>query len=160
MGKVDYNLGDTQDYSPVAPDVYRGRIFAVTFGPSKSSGQPMYTVEWHITNGEYAGRKVPRDTISFSPKAASMMDEFLNGIKMERTCGACNASYTKSKQEPKVGAVCPACGARGKAIFEDGEPRGSAFVGKEAMIRTGLRAAQDNPERKFPTVEAYAPTED
>lgn len=160
MGKVDYDFNDTQDYAPIPEDVYRVQITNSEYiEKSKSSGQPMFSLEATVRGGEFDGRKLKKQTVSLSQKAATNLDDFLNAIRIERTCKGCGQTFTESEKIPKVGAGCPNCHQRAGVTWNSGEPDGAAFLGKEAMVRVELRPSQQNPERKFPNIARWTAVE-
>ncbi len=57
---VDFrDVPDIQDFSePMPPGVYRCRVIAPKAEVSKASGQPMYTLELMVTDGQYYGRRL------------------------------------------------------------------------------------------------------
>ena len=71
-GELTVNLQDVQEqkFEIVPKGTYQAAIDKLEYGMSQSSGNPMFTVDWKITDGEYTGKSI-RQFLSFSPKALS-----------------------------------------------------------------------------------------
>jgi hypothetical protein len=67
---LSINMDDVaeQSFENVPPGKYKAVIESVEYKTSESSGQPMWSVQMAITEGEFANRKL-FTFLSFSPKA-------------------------------------------------------------------------------------------
>ncbi len=88
-GDLVVNLTDVQElkFENVPKGTYIAEIDECQYGMSQSSGAPMYTVKWKITDGEYANR-VLMQFLSFSAKALPGTKANLNRIAPELTTQA------------------------------------------------------------------------
>lgn len=67
---VDMSNVAEQKFELIPKGIYNAEIDECSFGLSKSSGAPMFTLIHRITSGDFAGRKL-YSYVSFSPKAIS-----------------------------------------------------------------------------------------
>lgn len=153
MSKIQHNLADVETLQPVPKDWYPAHVIKYSYADSKASiqrGAPekMFSLDWEIDEGEFAGRKILFDGVSLSPKAAGFLAEFLDGIKMERTCLNCRAEFTEakrvSKEDSKInkaGLACPHCNDQGPTEWEAGEPTGQALMARRCRIGVTLEPA-------------------
>lgn len=161
--KVRYDLADVGSMEPLPKDWYTAHIIKSEYKMSKASNQPMFTVDWEVDEGEYAGRKINYDNISLSPKAAFMVNDFLEACKVERECTECHNTFTEGKrvtrEESKInkaGLACPSCGSQAPVEWDAGDPPGQAMVGWRCMI--GVTIGEPNEKgQQFNSVEGYAP---
>jgi len=56
MPKLNYNLDEIQDYTPIPKGRYRAKLTKCVMSKSKSSGQPMLVWDWMILTGKSKGR--------------------------------------------------------------------------------------------------------
>lgn len=172
MAKMRENLADVKEFEAIPKDWYAAHVIEYEYGDSKASvarGQPekMFTLTWEVDEGPHAGAKIPFNTVSLSPKAASFRNEFLDAIRMERTCLKCGNEFTEgkrvSKEESKInqaGIACPHCGDQGESEWESGEPIGQALMSRRCMI--GVTVEKTKPSagkeaRDVNRVEGWAP---
>lgn len=69
-GELTINLADVKElkFENIPKGTYLAEVDDVQFGASQSSGAPMFSLKMKISEGEYAGRKLPM-WLSFSQKA-------------------------------------------------------------------------------------------
>lgn len=65
---VDLQSVEEMKFELIPKGIYNAEIDEVQFGNSKSSGAPMFTINYRITDGAYENRKLFQH-VSFSPKA-------------------------------------------------------------------------------------------
>lgn len=88
-GDLVVNLTDVQElkFENVPKGTYLAEVDECTYGMSQSSGSPMYSVKWKITEGEFAGKTLMQ-FLSFSAKALPGTKTNLNRIAPELTVQA------------------------------------------------------------------------
>lgn len=84
MAKIKYDVSDVEpgvDYdTPIPRGVYRCKIADVTVGESKSSGNPMITVEYEVVEkGDWKGRKL-WDYIVLNDASAWKLRQFTDAV--------------------------------------------------------------------------------
>jgi hypothetical protein len=69
-GELTVNLADVKElkFENIPRGTYSAEVDSAEFGMSQNSGSPMIKLVFKITDGEYAGRKLP-SFLSFSAKA-------------------------------------------------------------------------------------------
>ncbi len=69
-GELTINLADIKEmkFENIPKGIYLAEVDECQYGMSQSSGSPMFSLKFKITEGEYAGRKLPA-WLSFSQKA-------------------------------------------------------------------------------------------
>lgn len=157
MAKIRTNLADAEIIEAIPKDWYAAHIIEYAYGDSKASiqrGAPekMFTFTWEVDEGDYSGRKIPFHTVSLSAKAGGLREKFLDDIRFPRTCLSCGNEYTESakvsKEASKInkaGLACPTCMSQGETEWESGEPAGSAFNAKRAMIGVSQEMSRPQP---------------
>ena len=85
-GDLVVNLTDVQEmkFENVPKGTYPAEIDECTYGMSSSSGKPMLTMKWKITEGAYEG-KTPLQFLSFSEKALAGTKTNINRIAPKLT---------------------------------------------------------------------------
>lgn len=59
VGLIDFSsVGDEKEFPVLPRGIYPVTIDEVTFGHSQSSGNPMWTWKFEVSEGEYAGQKL------------------------------------------------------------------------------------------------------
>lgn len=85
-GDLVVNLTDVQElkFENVPKGTYLAEVDECTYGMSQSSGSPMYSIKWKITEGEFADKTLMQ-FLSFSAKALPGTKTNLNRIAPELT---------------------------------------------------------------------------
>lgn len=104
-GDLVINLQDVQEqkFENVPKGKYLAEIDSATFGMSQSSGKPMITLMWKISEGEYANRKLIQ-FLSFSAAALPGTKSNIARIAPELTTQAwkpnelCASGFFNGKQ--------------------------------------------------------------
>lgn len=81
---VDFT--EVKDLAPIPPGKYPAEIKACTPTRSKSSGNPMFNIQWRVTEGEYADRIVFQSLV-FTPKAMFMVKQVMTAIGFDEDYG-------------------------------------------------------------------------
>lgn len=131
---VMVDLSDTEEatFETVPKGVYGVTVESCEYGPSQSSGQPMWSLQLVINEGQYEGRKL-FDNLSFSPKALPFTKKKLAIIAPELLNGPFNAEEQAGQIEGRMFKV------RTKMAKYDGEDvsRIKDYLADEAAFLTG-----------------------
>jgi len=81
MPRLNYNLDEIADYTPVPKGRFRAKLTKCTQAKSKSSGQPMLVWDWKILTGKGKGHTA-RTWTSLQPQALSALKNHLTAFGM------------------------------------------------------------------------------
>lgn len=154
--KLSYDLNQAKEFELIPVSVQTASIAKAEYGLSKSKQQPMFTLTWKIEGGDHAGKEIRYDTMSLSPQAAEMCDNFLNGIRFPRLCKGCGTSFDQSVKIDKVSA-CPNCQAKGMAEWDAGDPPGVLLLGRRCLVKVTQEPSQKDPTKSYNRIDGYFP---